>query len=1379
MQIRSLSFYKLQSDPMLRSASIVRAFMLIGLVAFSESVRSQYVHKIKADTVKLYNDACTTEFILQNATRNTKGFLYNKGNGLTEFRKALIKLSDSTYLIGSDTLYLSYKPSGIWVDLTGTQTISGLKTFTGDVKLSGSRTLRFERPAITNRGGVEYATNNTNLWFAGIQSNADSWDLYNYNTGSNALSINNSTNTVSLTGSLIGTNITANNIAATSFTGSFNGNLNGNAATATLAANATKWNQQQYNPVPVTAGSTYVLVFSPSDNQYHDITNANFISTLGLATNNAVSSSYIPYNGATTAVNLGSQNFTTAGGISGGNVNAQGIVLSNHGVNPLSASAYSSGNFEARIGESQWNAGARPGYGFHAGNVAGSYLYMDGSNTFKSIDAGGSTVTLLTSGNFNSYAPTLTGGGANGTWNINITGNAATTSQTNFSALTVGGTQVVTNNGGTWNIGVSNASNWNGQSYSGSAATAKQYVLVYDNLTSQWRPEQAGKFVYGTNMQNATFYSINANDRYRAEFVTSFQGGAGGWYSNGDAGMVNIPIWHGNDGSSSGRYNLQIGAHIGAASPYYRITGPDGTGTWRNFLTDQNYTNYTLPLSGGTLSGDIILNYQRVVGFKRADGITVGAIGYNSLAGNDFIIGGVPGYGETAGQDVKLRGFGGNLLLGTAGLDMYTLSAGITSNTVAHSFKANNSNSGYGIIADFSSYGGDEKLRIDMGNGDGYSYIGTATSHNLGFKMNGTKRMWITSGEIQTNLPMIMQSQQGKGITMYYDGSTNYQYRMRPYWNSASDTRIDFEINRASGTNPQPVLSMYSTSTGAAIRNWINTDGASNYMGGYEIYYSTNHGSRWRYNAGNAETLITNDYAGTAPGLVYGNIALLAKNFGGTGYRENLVVRGHDGATELRGYSVHDGSTGRYGEYGQLVFPTTGTYTASSREWLLTNAYQANKFAVLFSDNYNTRATITNGGMAGANTNAAMYFDYSGSAQFNYNVGVVGNLTVTNGLLRFENEAKGIYVYDTRNTNPIPSSYEPIVRWDFKNNATNGLFDGGSYNGVMTWRKYGSSTDFTGGPAMQIAYSDNNNLWHRISTGNTTWGAWVKLLDASNYSAYSPTLSGGGAVGTWGINISGSAASAANSNQWGGYGFDATAYASGFDYLYARTTGSAQGRLVTAAGVQSWLGLGANAYSSTSFLPTTGGTINGMLTANAVTITNQYASNGGTQTGFITSAYDTDSYFKLRNNTSNSLALEFTRSDGANVLQIDGHSLAATFGGTITASAVFESSDTTLKNISHWNYSDSSIPSIRYTWKDRRDPLMHIGYPAQSVQKILPDAVAKDMSGKLTVNYDEVHTYKISEIEKREKERAQEIAELKNKIKQLEQLINSVKNTKK
>ena len=62
------------------------------------------MYKIKADSVKITNDSCNAELILENATRNVQGFLYNKGNGRTEFRKGAIRLNDSTYIIGADTV---------------------------------------------------------------------------------------------------------------------------------------------------------------------------------------------------------------------------------------------------------------------------------------------------------------------------------------------------------------------------------------------------------------------------------------------------------------------------------------------------------------------------------------------------------------------------------------------------------------------------------------------------------------------------------------------------------------------------------------------------------------------------------------------------------------------------------------------------------------------------------------------------------------------------------------------------------------------------------------------------------------------------------------------------------------------------------------------------------------------------------------------------------------------------------------------------------------------------------------------------------------------------------------------------------------------------
>lgn len=65
----------------------------------------------------------------------------------------------------------------------------------------------------------------------------------------------------------------------------------------------------------------------------------------------------------------------------------------------------------------------------------------------------------------------------------------------------------------------------------------------------------------------------------------------------------------------------------------------------------------------------------------------------------------------------------------------------------------------------------------------------------------------------------------------------------------------------------------------------------------------------------------------------------------------------------------------------------------------------------------------------------------------------------------------------------------------------------------------------------QIALGVNagNGMWYRTTSGSITGLAWKRLLDSSNYSSYTVTKTGGGASGTWGINVTGSAGSVA----WG------------------------------------------------------------------------------------------------------------------------------------------------------------------------------------------------------------------------------------------------------
>lgn len=114
---------------------------------------------------------------------------------------------------------------------------------------------------------------------------------------------------------------------------------------------------------------------------------------------------------------------------------------------------------------------------------------------------------------------------------------------------------------------------------------------------------------------------------------------------------------------------------------------------------------------------------------------------------------------------------------------------------------------------------------------------------------------------------------------------------------------------------------------------------------------------------------------------------------------------------------------------------------------------------------------------------------------------------------------------DTRNTTTTPETISAGLKIDFKSNSSNGLSDGGIYFGLLTYRQYGSGTDWTGGKSHQLGFTDNENIWQRSGSG-TAWGSWKKMLDSSNYNSYAPTLTGTGASGTWGINVTGNAATA-------------------------------------------------------------------------------------------------------------------------------------------------------------------------------------------------------------------------------------------------------------
>lgn len=125
--------------------------------------------------------------------------------------------------------------------------------------------------------------------------------------------------------------------------------------------------------------------------------------------------------------------------------------------------------------------------------------------------------------------------------------------------------------------------------------------------------------------------------------------------------------------------------------------------------------------------------------------------------------------------------------------------------------------------------------------------------------------------------------------------------------------------------------------------------------------------------------------------------------------------------------------------------------------------------------------------------------------------------------------------------------------------------------------------DYDAGLGAQLAIGNtkNNHLYLRGSASVTannkassSWEDWRTVLDSSNYNSYAPTKTGTGASGTWGISVTGNAATAtklATARSINGTNFDGTANITTANWGTTRTvTVGNTSKSVNGSGNVSW-----------------------------------------------------------------------------------------------------------------------------------------------------------------------------------------------------------------
>lgn len=475
----------------------------------------------------------------------------------------------------------------------------------------------------------------------------------------------------------------------------------------------------------------------------------------------------------------------------------------------------------------------------------------------SSINANGNVV--LSAGNYNSYAPTLTGTGASGTWGINISGNAATSTSTTTAQYVINnvdGSVIVESN-------TSEANNWLwkeavkqwGTFYFNKGSESGQTIGTYTTIGAEtfymggssgiamptgWTGYQSGSYI-AAMISHYTGYIYSASSMYAAGSMYSpiyYDSNDTGYYINPNgtsniyALTVNNAATFYGDGSSRAMYIRGSGniiqfcdadgtfrwENVGRNGTYYVYKGY-GTGAGYKFQIDDS-GNITLNNgSSTTVSGSL---YAPILYDSNNTGYYLDPSSDSNIA-NLYV---ANYFDLTTVRAASVRGYAGNFLS--------TQSA--SSNYPPFNFASTYADHSWGVVASFrinATGGGDRpSIQFSTGSSDtrwnvGYCFYDDQfrITQNMGINNSGGNDGWGTERfRIDTGGNVVNSVATYSPI--FYD-SNDTGYYCDPANISNFNTRLQIQAYNAYSPNYAYGLQLGSN---AGVTAWnFNPGGSSEY----------------------------------------------------------------------------------------------------------------------------------------------------------------------------------------------------------------------------------------------------------------------------------------------------------------------------------------------------------------------------------------------------------------------------------------------------------------------------------------------------------------------------------------------------------------------